>query len=128
MAGLSEWFPGQPNAPAAAEGRRLRPPHRRPVVFRRPFSVLESGPPDKNAYPTRLHPGVRQYQPRWEHVSARKVAEAAQLVIVLALKEEVAGQVLLVAAVSKGPRHSRQHQSSPNGVTINPISASFNST
>jgi hypothetical protein len=44
-----------------------------------------------------------------EHVSARKVGEAAQSVIILALKEEVADQVLLMAAVSEGPRHGRQH-------------------
>ena len=43
-----------------------------------------------------------------EHVSAGKVGEAAQSVIILALKEEVADQVHLIAAVSEGPRHGRQ--------------------
>jgi hypothetical protein len=43
-----------------------------------------------------------------EDVSAGKVGEAAQSVIILALKEEVADQVHLSAAVSVGPRHGRQ--------------------
>ena len=37
-----------------------------------------------------------------------KVGEAAQSIIILALKEEVADQVHLIGAVSEGPRHGRQ--------------------
>jgi len=51
-----------------------------------------------------------------EHVGARKVGEAAQSVIILALKEEVADQVHLIGAMSEGPRADVL----PVGETVSP--------
>src|SRR5674476_24117 len=66
----------------------------------------EDPSPDKNAHPMRQRSGCSAVSAEMvEHVSAGKVGEAAQSVIILALKEEVADQVHLIGAVSEGPRH-----------------------
>jgi hypothetical protein len=63
------------------------------------FVVPQRDPSPDNAHPKRQRSGCSAVSAEMvEHVSAGKVGEASQSVIILALKEEVADEVLLIAA------------------------------